>query len=299
MPHRINDQPMRHRIEKRLDVTVHDPVELPAPRPGDLQRVMRATPRPVRIRVIVKDRLNDLLQLGRDHRLSDPVRHHRGHPQRADPAALLRDLHQLDRRREITPRRQPVPQLVQVVVAVLVEPGQRLLIHPRGAAIGAHLAIRVPHGPLGNTKRLRLAHKLLPPPTTTGSWLANKQQPGNPPLSLHPHYQASPLHRDVRPCAPQPVLNPSQIRCLRRSLSTTALLHTPCWHGYHVSFGTTGSHVSHNSPGRAHATFMPDTTWPENRHPPGSSQGSRTTPVSMPSSVFRHVISGSLASVFS
>src|SRR5215211_7520016 len=43
---------------------------------------------------------------------------------------------------------------------------------------------------------------------------------------------------------------------------------------------------------------MPDTTWPVDRHPPGSSRGHKPSPVSMPHAVFRHVISGSLALAF-
>src|SRR5215211_7993158 len=43
---------------------------------------------------------------------------------------------------------------------------------------------------------------------------------------------------------------------------------------------------------------MPDTTWPVDRHLPGSSRGHKPSPVSMPYAVFRHVISGSLALAF-
>ena len=43
---------------------------------------------------------------------------------------------------------------------------------------------------------------------------------------------------------------------------------------------------------------MPDTTWPIDGLPPGSSQGRIDTPVSMPFPTSRHVISGSLAFVF-
>jgi hypothetical protein len=35
------------------------------------------------------------------------------------------------------------------------------------------------------------------------------------------------------------------------------------------------------SPDHARATSMPDTAWPIDRHPPGSSRGSKASPVSM------------------
>ena len=42
--------------------------------------------------------------------------------------------------------------------------------------------------------------------------------------------------------------------------------------------GTTGSHVPHRSPDHARATSMPDTAWPVDRHPPGSSRGAKGDP---------------------
>jgi hypothetical protein len=43
---------------------------------------------------------------------------------------------------------------------------------------------------------------------------------------------------------------------------------------------------------------MPDTAWPIDRHPPGSSRDTNVAPVSMPPILFRHLISGSLALAF-
>jgi hypothetical protein len=43
---------------------------------------------------------------------------------------------------------------------------------------------------------------------------------------------------------------------------------------------------------------MPDTTWPINRHPPGSSRVHMTYPLLMSSRAFRHVICGSLTFAF-
>jgi hypothetical protein len=49
---------------------------------------------------------------------------------------------------------------------------------------------------------------------------------------------------------------------------------------------------------QAHAASMPDTAWPVNGHPPGSSRSRIDAPVSMSFPKSRHLISGSLAFVF-
>src|SRR5688572_33396459 len=50
---------------------------------------------------------------------------------------------------------------------------------------------------------------------------------------------------------------------------------------------------------RVHATYMPDTARPINRHPSGLSRGTHQSPVLMSSHALRHVISGSLLFVSS
>ena len=60
----------------------------------------------------------------------------------------------------------------------------------------------------------------------------------------------------------------------------------------------TGSHVPHQRPDQARATFMPDIAWPINRHPPDSSRSCIATPVLMSPINFRHVIDGSLSLAF-
>ncbi|MDP8931395.1 MAG: hypothetical protein M3O70_23210 [Actinomycetota bacterium] len=126
------------------------------------QRIVCAAPRPIAVGVVVEDRFHDLLQLVRGHGLGDPIGH-RGHPERANATRLLRNLHQLDRRGEVAPRRHAVPQLVQVAFQVLLELCQRLLVHARRTLVGLHLPIGLPDGVFGNHKRLRLVHGLLPP----------------------------------------------------------------------------------------------------------------------------------------
>jgi hypothetical protein len=64
-----------------------------------------------------------------------------------------------------------------------------------------------------------------------------------------------------------------------RSLSTARVVHGlgPRYLRLPV-LRATGSHVPHESQSQAHATSMPDTTWPVNRSPPGSIPGSNTHP---------------------
>jgi hypothetical protein len=52
----------------------------------------------------------------------------------------------------------------------------------------------------------------------------------------------------------------------------------------------TGSQVPHGRPNCARAAFMPDTTWPISRPPPGSSRSNDPTPVLMSSIRLRHFI---------
>jgi hypothetical protein len=66
-------------------------------------------------------------------------------------------------RTKLQARRQPVPQFVQVVVAVLFELYQRYLIHTCRTIVGPHLPIGLPHGMFRDTERLRLLHRFLPP----------------------------------------------------------------------------------------------------------------------------------------
>ena len=92
------------------------------------------------------------------------------------------------------------------------------------------------------------------------------------------------LPRGGPPLCPASLLSPSRIQPLGVSLPRTTA-------GHNRSTGrprarTTGSHVPHQSPDQARAAFMPDTAWPISRHPPGSSRGNDSTPVSMSSSRF-------------
>src|SRR5215217_1647718 len=126
----------------------------------------------------------------------------------------------------------------------------------------------------------------------TPALVGHQANPGDPPPWLHPRYQASSLLRGGRPLCPASVRSPLQVCCLGISLSRLTARPTS------RRVEATGSHVPHKSLSRARATFMPDTTWPVGRLPPGSSRSNFSTPVSMSSRLFRHVISGSLPLAF-
>ena len=93
--------------------------------------------------------------------------------------------------------------------------------------------------------------------------LASHQVPGNPPPSLHPHYQASSLLRGSPPLHPASVL-PSQSSAWGSRAARTYL---------RLRIGATGSHVPLRSLSQARATSMPDTAWAVSRLPPDSSRG--------------------------
>jgi hypothetical protein len=104
--------------------------------------------------------------------------------------------------------------------------------------------------------------------------------PAHPP-SLHPHYRG---FTATRRSAPLPRIGtlPLAVSAAWGPPSRRPRQHA----AEHIT--ARGSHVPHRRLTRAHATFVPDTTWPINRHPPGSSRGNNWTPVSMSSLRLRH-----------
>jgi hypothetical protein len=68
----------------------------------------------------------------------------------------FRDSHTLYRRREITARRHPIPDLVQISFQILLEILDRAAINPGGTLIGFHLQIRLPHLLFRDVERLDL-----------------------------------------------------------------------------------------------------------------------------------------------
>jgi hypothetical protein len=87
------------------------------------------------------------------------------------------------------------------------------------------------------------------------------------PLPLAPpplrYAGASQLLRRVRPRVPHRYSAPCGCCRLESSLSLSVT---------QQRYRDTRSHVPYESPDRTHAAYMPDTTWPINGHPPGSSR---------------------------
>jgi hypothetical protein len=155
--HRPNNQLVVQAVEEGLDVQVDDPVRLPAALPAHPHRVQRRPARPVPVGIGVEHRFHLRLQVQAHDRLGDPVRD-RGHAKDSDPTAVLGDLHRTHRRREVAPRRQPIPELVEVAFQVNLELRHRPLLDPRRSLVRLDPPIGLPHHPLGDGKRLWFAH---------------------------------------------------------------------------------------------------------------------------------------------
>src|SRR3954451_15552687 len=218
MSYRLQDQIPPNAVEERLDVHIEHPVVSPTPLPAHPQRLMRRTARPIPIGVLVEPRLHRGLQVPAHNRLRDPVRDRR-HPEHSRAAVSLRYLNSTHRRREIRPRRQPIPEFVQVPVKVLLELRHRLAVNPGSALVRPDPPIGRPHGLLGDLKRLwlRLAH----PAPPTRRRLTAKLTRTTLPLRSSPITGPSSLLRSGPPLCPASLLSPSQICCLGFSLQTT------------------------------------------------------------------------------
>lgn len=110
MSHRAQDEVVRDAVEKRLQVQVENPILSPAALPTDPDRVQGRPARPIPVGVRVKMRLHPGLQVSAYDGLGDPVRDRR-HPEHPRAAVPLRYLHRTHRRREVAPRREPIPEL--------------------------------------------------------------------------------------------------------------------------------------------------------------------------------------------
>ena len=243
----------------------------------------------------MEQRLHPRLQIRARDRLSDPVRDRR-HPEHPQAAVLLRYLHHAHRRREVAPRREPIPELEQVPVKVLLELLDRLLVNAGRALVRLDPQPGLPNSPLGDHKRLRL--RLAHPAPPTRRRLTAKLTRTTPPLRSRPITGRSSLLREGPPLRPASLLSPSRFPPLEAlapddqpQATTTPLASRP--------IGATGSPVPHESPDHARATIHAG-------HPPGQSAGSRqarpgatTGPRFRMSPLrFRHVNGGSLPLVF-
>src|SRR3954462_9562399 len=95
-------------------------------------------------------------------RLHDHLRHpirDRGYPQRPQATTGLRYLDETHRRREVTPRGHPIPDLVEVILQVCLERLDGLTVHPGRALVGLDLLVGFPDYLFGNSVRLGLSHR--------------------------------------------------------------------------------------------------------------------------------------------
>src|ERR1035438_8236238 len=171
-----------------LDIKIDDPVELPAPLPAYLKRVMSRASQPVAIGVRVEPWLRPFPEMHGHHRLGDSVRDP-GHTKRADPATMrLRDHHRPHRWRKVGARAHPIPDLVEVIPQISLELLQRLPIHSRSTLVLLDLPPSLPNHRLGNHKRLVLWlwHVSSLPPEAYAS-VDRIAIPGELAPWLHPH----------------------------------------------------------------------------------------------------------------
>jgi hypothetical protein len=102
----------------------------------------------------MKDRVEYQLDDALDYSLCDLIRH-RGYSELSRAALCLRNFYLLDRRREVRPRRHPVPQLVQILRQVLSKHRDGFLVDARSTSVGLDLLVRFPYGTFRNDKRFR------------------------------------------------------------------------------------------------------------------------------------------------
>src|ERR1019366_5138743 len=159
--HRPYQQILRDVVEEALDVQIDDPVIAPASLPRLPHRLQGPLPRSIPVGIRMEQRVHRRLQSRLHHPLPDPIRHRR-YAQLPFPAVGFRYLHRPHRRRKVTARRHPIPDLVQVPFQVPFEIRNRLLVDPCRSLVGFDSLIRFPDFPLGNTERLGLTPRLLP-----------------------------------------------------------------------------------------------------------------------------------------
>src|SRR6516165_6622587 len=147
-------------VKETLDVQIDDPVGTPAPLPGRRHRVQGRLAGTIPVRVVMETRLDYRLQMRLDDHLRHPISD-RGYPQRPQATRGLRNLDETHRRREVTPRGHPIPDLVEVIRQVCLERLDGLTVHPGSALVGLDLLVSLPDHLFGNRVRLGLSHRLL------------------------------------------------------------------------------------------------------------------------------------------
>src|SRR5215467_7946730 len=183
MTDRLEQQLPIDTVEVTFDVDVERPVVAPAALTSLAYGIDRRSAGPVAIRVGMEHRLQIRPQVASGDLLGDTVGDRRD-AQRARATVCLRNLDPPHRRRKVAPRRQPVPELVEVVRKINLEFCNRLCVYPSRSLVRLHTFEGFPDFPLGDVERLCLDHGLLPSPV--GPW----PRLNNAAPSVQLHYRA-------------------------------------------------------------------------------------------------------------
>src|SRR5450756_400914 len=185
-------------VEEPFDIQVNHPVKLPASLPRLPHRIQSRLPRPIAVRIRMEQWIYRRFQSRLHYHLRNPVRY-RWNPQLSFSAICLRYFHRPHRRRKVTARRHPIPDLVQVPFQVPLEIPNRLFIDACRSLIGFYPFIRFQYLPLRNYKRLCLTHRLFP--LLVGSL---NSAPSTQPLRSIPFRGLLRYYGLFRPSAPLP-----------------------------------------------------------------------------------------------
>src|SRR5580704_13908912 len=183
MPDRLEQPLPIDAVEIALYVDIEHPVIPPAALTGLAHGIDRRSTGPVAVGVGVKHRFQTRLQVPTGDLLSDAIRDRRD-AQRSRATVCLRNIDPPHRRRKVAPRRQPIPQLVEVVRKISLEVCDRLSVYSSRPLVGLHTFEGFPDFPFGDVERLCLVHELLPSPV--GPW----PRLNNAAPSVQPHYRA-------------------------------------------------------------------------------------------------------------
>ena len=168
-------------IKEFLDIVFHEPVIPPTPLPSHFHGLEGRLAWAIPIGVWMEMGFHQGLQVLFGDHLRDAVSDSRN-AEYPCPAGLLRYAYRSDRRRKVTPRRHPVPDLIQVVFEVALKVCKRHGVHSRRPVVCFDSLISPPHRLLGNRKGLCFVHRLLP------SLVDLFQKLGDPGPSLPRHY---------------------------------------------------------------------------------------------------------------
>src|SRR5262245_40203168 len=179
---RLEQQLPINTVEVGLDVEIEYPVVAPAALSRCAHGIDRRFAGPVTVGVGMKHRLQDRFQVASSDFLGDSVGHS-WNTQRPDATTIaLRNIDPPHRRRKVTPRRQPVPEFVEVVLEISLKLRNRLPVYSSRSLIGLHTLEGLPDFPFGDLERLCLVHGL---PFPVGQW----PRLNNAAPSLQPHYR--------------------------------------------------------------------------------------------------------------